>query len=543
VAVVQQLDDSPAESPIRRPQGATLVRPLTQASLRERLSRCAQFVTRRHTEEGIVERPAHPPAWCIGAVFDRAHWPVPYLEAVVTHPAFVQNGSLLSKAGYDPESRLYLALEADLEVHVPENPSREDVARAVETLEDAIFDFPFQTPAHKSAWFAGLLTPLAWFAFDGPAPFFLIDANVRGAGKGLMADMIAIILFGRRFSTMAYTNDREELRKKITSLAAEGERAVMLDNLGGVVGNDVFDNVLTSTSWKDRLLGGNKNFDGPLHLTWYGTGNNVQLGADTSRRTCHIRMESPEERPELKGNFRYKELRTHVRKHRAKYLSAALTILRGWHVAGRPTHNLPNWGSFESWSGIVREAIVFAGLPDPGETREELQVMADRDAASMKTILVEMERLDPNRHGMTTADLIGRCQDDSAEHGELRGAIEELCGKLDGRKLAGRFKHFKRRNFGAGKMLDIAGEDRTKTNRWAVFSVGPAPGPPGSQPASPATDPPDAGEAGSAGSIPGEAAPPLDAEERARRRAAALAEAKKRISEGLPFESGPPLPD
>ncbi len=71
---------------------------------------------------------------------------------------------------------------------------------------------------------------------------------------------------------MAYTNDREELRKKITSLAEEGEHAVLLDNLAGAVGNGVFDNALTSASWKDRLLGGNKNFDGPLHVTWFGAG-------------------------------------------------------------------------------------------------------------------------------------------------------------------------------------------------------------------------------------------------------------------------------
>ena len=463
-------------------------------------------------------------------------WPVNALEAIVTHPAFLHNGSLLTKPGYDSDSRLFLSLEANLEVKVPENPTRDDVALAVATLEDAVVDFPFQTAAHKASWFAGLLTPLSWFAFDGPAPFFLIDANVRGAGKGLLADVIAIVVFGRRFATMAYTNDREELRKKITSLAGEGERAVLLDNLAGAVGNDVFDNALTSASWKDRLLGGNKNFDGPLHLTWFGTGNNVQLGTDTARRVCHIRMESPEERPELKGNFRHKELRTHVRKHRGTLLAAALKILRGWHAAGRPTHDLPNWGSFEGWSGIVREAVVFAGLPDPGETWEELQISADRDAASMGTILEGMERLDPSGHGLTTADLIRRCQDEPAGYGELRGAIEELCGKSDGRKLGGRFKHFKRRNFG-GKVLDKAGEDRTKTNRWDVFRDGPTPEPPGSHPASPASPapvPPDAGQAGGAGSIPGEDGPALGGDEIARRRAAALKEALRKAGFSAP---------
>ncbi len=538
VIVVEQGEEAPADAMIRRPIGAPVVRPLTPPLLRERLTRCARFVRHKETEEGIVERPEHPPVWCTNAVFDRGQWPVRNLEAIVTHPAFLPDGSILSTPGYDPASRLFLAREANLKVRVPERPTRDDVARAVANLEDVIADFPFQTPAHKAGWFAGLLTPLAWFAFDGPAPMFLIDANVRGAGKGLLADVIAIILFGRRFSTMTYTNDREELRKKITSLAVAGERAVLLDNLAGAVGNDVFDNALTSAFWKDRLLGGNTNYDGPLHLTWYGTGNNVQLGADTSRRVCHIRMESPDERPELKGNFRHQELRVHVRRNRGKFLAAALTILRGWHVAGRPVHNLPNWGSFEGWSGIVREAVVFAGLTDPGETREELQLSADRDAASMGIILGEIRRLDPTRHGLTASEFIQHCQGDSAENGELRGAIEELCGKLDSCKLGGRFKHFQRRNFG-GTMLDKAGEDRTKSNRWGAFPAGPSAKATETQPASPASG---AGEAGHAGSLSGEDDPESEVTT-ARRRAAALSEARRKIAESQLFESQNGLPD
>ena len=86
--------------------------------------------------------------------------------------------------------------------------------------------------------------------------------------------------------------------------------------------------------------------DGPLNMSWYGTGNNVQLHADTSRRVCHVRMETMDEKPELKSGFKYPRLREHVRRHRAKLLAAALTILRGFIVAGRPSHNLPAWGSF-----------------------------------------------------------------------------------------------------------------------------------------------------------------------------------------------------
>ena len=33
------------------------------------------------------------------------------------------------------------------------------------------------------------------------------------------------------------------------------------------------------------------------------TGNNVALDADMHRRVCHIRLESPEEKPEEKNGF------------------------------------------------------------------------------------------------------------------------------------------------------------------------------------------------------------------------------------------------
>ena len=276
---------------------------------------------------------------------------------------------------------------------------------------------------------------------------------------------------------MHYTNDADEFRKTVTSLAQEGERAVLLDNLTGVLDNGVFDMALTSSSWKARLLGGNTNFEGPLNLTWYGTGNNAVLGGDLARRVCHIRMEHTDEHPELKSDFRHRQLLPYVLECRGKLLAAALTILRGWHSAGRPTHDLSRWGSYESWSGIVRETIVFAGLADPGLTREELRSNSDRDSASMGVVLAGMRRLDGSGRGTTAAELVQRCQADRVANSDLVEALEELCDRLDGHSVGGLFKKFQRRNFG-GWMLDKVGADRSKTNRWAVLPVGPEPASP-----------------------------------------------------------------
>ncbi len=491
---------------IRRPAGAPVVRALPRTLLRDRLTRAAEWFVVRGRGETEEVVPAHPPDWCVGAVHDRGDWPaVRRLDAIVTHPVLLPDGQILAASGYHARYRLLACLPPGSAVEVPESPTAADVAAAVATLLDPLADFPFQAPAHRAAWVAGLLTPLARFAFAGPAPLFLVDGNVRGVGKGLLADVAALILTGRRFSVMSYTNDREELQKRITALVMEGEELVLLDNLAGAVGNDILDAALTGDRWKGRVLGASRTYDGPLAVTWFGTGNNVQLHADTSRRTCHVRMESADERPETKAGFRHPNLRDHVLRNRPTLLAAALTILRGWDVAGRPTHGLRPWGSYEDWSAVVREAVVFAGLPDPGETREALQSTADRDACAMADVLAGLEHLDDTGRGLTTGEIVDRIR--GAERpteclANLRAAVEELCGRLCGRALGYKFRHFARRNFG-GKCLDSAGDGK-HASRWRVRALTAASAP--KHPPHP-TDPPpraadETGDAGDAGDVP-----------------------------------------
>src|SRR5262249_60774513 len=114
-----------------------------------------------------------------------------------------------------------------------DQPTRGDALAAWHVLQEIIVDFPFERDIHRAAWLAGLLTPLARFAFTGPSPLFLVDANVRAAGKGLLLDCISRIVTGERFTIAAYTADEDELRKRITSLALAGDRLVLFHNLEG----------------------------------------------------------------------------------------------------------------------------------------------------------------------------------------------------------------------------------------------------------------------------------------------------------------------
>jgi hypothetical protein len=464
-------DTSPAARGVRRAL-APRIDPLPPALLRERLAACARWVNVRETQEGPVIEDAHPPVWCVAAVHARADWPgVRYLDAVVDHPVLRPDGTVLSAPGYDPATGLLLETEGDPPA-VPNAPTYPQAVAARDELLGVVADFPFEGEAHKSAWLASVLTPLARFAFPGPAPLFLVDANVRGAGKGLLLDCTCRILTGERFTVATYTADEDELRKRITSLALAGDRLVLFDNLEGRFGNATLDAALTATSWTDRVLGSNRMARAPLFVTWFATGNNVAVGADTARRICHVRLESSEERPEERSDFRHPDLLAYVAGRRQALLGAALTILRAYWVAGRPDQGLSPWGSFDGWSRLVRSAVAWVGLPDPGLTRVQLQDQTDTTAEGMALLLRCWECMDSGRRGLTAGEVIDRLfrhppEDPPEWHAEMRDAIEALVGRGDSRALGTRLRSFRRRIFG-GRFIDRAGQQR-RAARWAVY--------------------------------------------------------------------------
>ena len=166
----------------------------------------------------------------------------------------------------------------------------------------------------------------------------------------------------------------------------------------------------------------------PLNITWMATGNNVIVRGDTSRRVCHIRLQSPMENPEERDGFAHPDLKGWVHEYRSRLLSAALTILAAYCRAGRPDQGLRPWGSFERWSALVRNAVVWCGQPDPGQTRQELVRTADRESSALWAILEHW----PDGREFTAAELV-RCLDSGDAQQPMRDAIAEFCAGPAGR--------------------------------------------------------------------------------------------------------------
>jgi hypothetical protein len=207
-------------------------------------------------------------------------------------------------------------------------------------------------------------------------------------------------------------------------------------------------------------------------------------------------MESTAERPEERGGFRRPNLRLHLRRNRAALLAAALTVLRGWVVAGRPRHGLPPWGSYESWSELVREAVVWVGEPDPGLTRVALQTAADRNALAMTALLRALVRIDPDRQGLTAGEIVEKAKSTP----DLRAAVEDLAGRLDTRPLGYALRSFARRNFD-GLFLDNAAVTGSGV-RWAAYPMSEFRARPGASPPSPPSPRLGGGDGGDGGDDP-----------------------------------------
>jgi hypothetical protein len=467
--------------------GGPKIEPIPAPALRTRLTNVAKIVQFVEAKKGEPPQKmaAHPPQWLVPAVESAGIWPgIRPLEAVVTYPVLLADGSVLQREGYHADSGLMYLPTAEYPP-IPEAPTLADAHAAVETLKDVVCDFPFSKDVHKAAWFAALLTPLGRFAFHGPAPLFLIDANVPGSGKSILTDLISLIITGGDFARFAYTSDNDEMRKAILAIALQGERLVLLDNLVGCLGSPSLDEALTATVWQGRVLGKTHAPQMPLMATWYGSGNNIAVVGDTTRRVCYIRLDSPEEKPEERTGFRHPDLLAWVRENRGRLLTAAITILSAYIRAGKPkpTKPLKAWGSYETWTDLIRGAIVWAGLFDPGDTREMLAERSGRESDALRGLIAGWKQLgaETKESGKTCAQVLQLLKDETDfnreektnqnKYGELREVLADLfdlpIGKLPtAQRLGKTLRKFAGRNVGGFCIDHHLGTG--KVQEWSV---------------------------------------------------------------------------
>ena len=385
-------------------EGTPQIAPIPATRLIELLSRSARWVRERMNNDGEpILIATDPTGLHASLVKDRCDWPgIRVLERVTEAPCLRPDGTLLQTPGYDPDTGLFFLPHPGVTFpEIPEHPTIEDARAAAQRLLDLVVDFPFARPEgteeedspHTYAWLASLLTILCRSAIDGPCPLFLFTANTAGSGKTKLCDLSALIATGRKMPRSDYTDNNEEMAKVLFAIALGGFPVVFLDNVGsgGALGGSAIDKALTSTALNGRLLGASEMRDVPFHAVLFATGNNVRLQGDIHRRIIPCRLESPDEHPEERDNFAIKDLEGHVRRNRPALVTAGLTIVRAYVVAGGPDQELTPM-DFPAWSHLIRNAIHWATGVDPCATRAEARD-DDDSATELARLIPEWEAL------------------------------------------------------------------------------------------------------------------------------------------------------
>lgn len=434
VRVVPSRRRRPGEA---HPDVVPTVRVVTEPLLREMFSRAARWVEPKEDPNGgpTLAVAAHPPEWSVRAVKAWHDWPeVAPLYHVSDAPVVLPDGRVISERGYDAATGILC--ETRIDVYVPDAPTQGDARAAAAHLLELVSQVPFEDEAHRSAWLASLLTPIARWAFRGQAPLFMFDANREGSGKGFLVGINAGIAMGRDCDKTTQTADEESEHKFITSKVLTGQPIVFIDECDKPFGSGAIQGVLTSGTWAPRLLGTNDSPSYPAYIVWYAAGNNVQLkSGDIARRVCFVRIVTDLDNPAERSGFKIDDMDSYIPAHRAELFGAALTMIRAWLLSGRTVESLGDawggrWGGFNDWDRVVRGAIVFAGFADPIAAKATRVTPTIHEGASDLVLGLEQAIVDMGEREVRVSDLhTALAENDTARkeaHGYAGSALPTL---------------------------------------------------------------------------------------------------------------------
>ncbi len=297
------------------------------------------------------------------------HWRLPVLAGIIDAPTLRPDGSVLDQPGYDAATGLLYDPRGATYPTLPPLPTIGAARTALQELKDLIGTFPFVNEAGHSVALSAILTACIRRSLR-TAPMHAFSAPVAGSGKSTLVDLASLIANGREAAVISQGKTEEELEKRLGAMLMAGDLIIAIDNCENPISSEFLCSMLTQAKVRPRILGKSEVPELPANALITATGNNLVLAGDLTRRALLCQLDPKVERPELR-EFPTNPL-VEAQTHRGRYLAAALTILRAYHLAGRPNPP-PALGSFEEWSGWVRGALLWLDQADPVATMEELR--------------------------------------------------------------------------------------------------------------------------------------------------------------------------
>lgn len=460
------------------------IREIPPAVLRERMTSVSTFVGSQKSGSGDKAKmvPKLPSDQILHAVYQRGDWNARELIGVTDVPLVRANGTILQEPGYDRETKFVYA-PSILFPRVADAPSRDQCIEALNTVLEPLHMFPWKRNDNNlapslSAYLSMIMTMMMVSAIKTNIPGFIVSANLKGTGKSKLAYIASIIVTGKIEQTLAFVEDDEENRKRVTAAVKKDRRIIIFDNVSRKVSGDTLDMLLTTRRYSDRILGTNENIECDVNSVTCWTGNNLEAEGDTTRRVIPIEIETSDINPEER-RFEFDPV-TMTFSKRVEMVTALLTIIRGWYAAGCPKSNKFVMGSYEEWSGIIPEILVWLGVSNPLETRKQSVIVTDKlliRICALAGLWESTERALQAPNGITVQDVVRFIYPERTEATmpnalELRAAYENATGEFNKRDVSKHLSYtlrlaHKRVIDASGSRFEVTGMTHGN-RRWSV---------------------------------------------------------------------------
>jgi putative DNA primase/helicase len=427
-----------------------------------------EITFQRWNERANKWRYIDPPRAVVEKLLAKGTWPrLPHVVGVVTVPTLRSDGTVLSKPGYDPATKLWCAPAGDLRLP-PIRDTREAAEAALALFMELLSEFPFVTDLDRSVALAALMTPVLRGACD-VTPLLLILATTPGSGKSYLADIASTIVRAQKCPVITAARG-EEAEKRLGALILEGVQIISVDNciydLGGAMLCQIVERPLIRT----RILGRSETPECEWRGTLFANGNNIGVMGDMTRRTIECNLEPGMERPELR-EFSFDPIKR-VMANRGAYVAAALTIALAYGASGERAACDPI-ASYGQWSRVVREPLIWLGEADPVRSMERARDMDPEQAAARELVAHWAACLGLDKQ-YTAHEIVQRvCHDGTVllKCPEFRELLLSQCGagnQVDTRKLGQWLKRISGRLYDGHRIVLGRADKHDKVQRWAL---------------------------------------------------------------------------
>jgi hypothetical protein len=305
-----------------------------------------------------------PPARHAGVLFDSTGYThLPVLSGLARQPYLRSDGSLMTAAGYDAATGMFGIFDAR-EFSIPDAPTRFDAEEALRLLKGLLGEFSFAQETDLSGALAAMLSA-AIRPCLAHAPMFHVRAHMVGSGKSYLCELITALATPQRGTPTTFPADDEECRKLLLAELMRAPAVIEFDNLtGDLLAHKSLCTALTSEFLSGRILGVSKTATVNTRTLFLSSGNNVGPIQDMARRCLTIHL-APECEIPATRSFQNPHLVRDVLRERGRYVSACLSLIRAWIAAGRPMHTCTALVSYDEWSDLCRQPLLWLGCADP----------------------------------------------------------------------------------------------------------------------------------------------------------------------------------